>query len=1003
MFVDNSSSNSPITSWSWNFGDGNTSNVQNPFNIFNSPNDTASFTVKLRIVNADGCRDSSTLKYIYIGNKPNVRFSADDSAGCHPFTVHFTDLTTGFVNGWMWSFGDGRSDVMEDPIHEFRDTVGYFNVQLIASRFGCADTLKIDSFIRVFPPRPKFSATPRTGCHAPLNVNFTDLSLEATSWRWDFGDGTTSDFQNPAHLYQSAGFYTVKLRVSNSNGCTDSVSVTDYIKISDNRKGFRTSDTSLCKLESVTFTDTSWCNTYFTNWKWDYGDGTNFSSVINAPQTHSYSLSGVYSIKLVLTDFLGCKDSLVKVNYIKVYDLPNIHFGALTTTGCSPLSVAFMDTVTAAPGASITGRHWSFGTSSPADTSASHNPTFRYLNPGSFNVTLRATDSRGCVSTLAKPNLIHPTHPNPSFSSPSLSCYSDNVWFSGTSQGVGLQYTWNFGDGSAVDHRMNPNHDYTVTATRNFNVQLTVTDINGCDSSITRPVTISRPVINFFADTANLFYCPPLFVPFNDSSSTDVTKWQWIFGDTASGSANLSTVQNAQHVFNNIGFFDVTLIGTNADGCSDTLTRPDYITLQGPHAPMFHYDPLNGCTPLRVTFYEDNVFNTTHYRWIFGDGNISTLDSVTHVYGEGGDYISALELSDTLGCKVTIIAPAPIHVISGTSDFYVDTTFACSTATFHFNDSSVAVGGSINAWLWNFGDGTNSSLQNPDHEYRNPGAYDVTLTITIDTCLYSLTMNDYINIYVAPRLNITALDTIGCNPVEVLFGVLPSPAADSVTSWLWTFGDGPMISHDSTPSHTYDSSATYNVTLFTTFLNGCSHLYTRPTNLTVYPKPIADFLFDSTEIYADLPIFFTDISTCPDPIASRWWNFGDNSTSIDSSTSHTYDYIGDYIITLIVITSPYGCRDTVDKTIHLPARVMEYNAFSPDGDGVNDVFAPKFSLVILNRWGQKIYEGKDGWDGTFNGQKASEGTYYFIITIDEVQGQKARILKGSVTLLRKTH
>lgn len=1005
IFTDNSSSNSPISSWNWNFGDGNTSNTQNTSYVFNSPNDTASFAVKLTIINADGCRDSSILRYIYIGNQPNIRFSADDSAGCHPFKVNFSDLTTGFVNGWIWNFGDGRSDVMQNPIHTFRDTVGNFDVQLIASRFGCADTLKIDSFIKVFPPRPKFSAMPRTGCNDSLNVIFTDLSIGAISWKWDFGDGTTSDFQNPAHLYQNAGFYTVRLIVRNNNGCTDTITKTDYIKIWQRIIEFKASDTSICKLGSVTFKDTSWCNTNIARWKWDFGDGNILSTVVAGPQTHTYLLPGVYNVKLVLTDdVLGCKDSLEKINFVKVYDLPNIHFGALTTTGCSPLSVGFRDTVTAAPGASVTRMHWNFGTSLPADTSALHNPAFRYLTPGSFNVTLTATDSRGCINTLTKNNLIHPTHPVPSFSSPSMSCYNDNVWFSGTSQGSGLQYTWNFGDGSPVDHRMNPNHDYIVTATRTFNVQLAVTDINGCDSSITKPVIISRPVVDFAANLDSLFYCPPLFVPFHDSSSLDVNQWQWIFGDSASGSANHSMVQNAQHVYNNIGTFDITLIGTNSDGCSDTMTKPGYISLEGPHAPMFHYSPVSGCTPLQVTFYEDNVYNTTRYRWIFGDGNISTLDSVTHSYTEGGDYMSALELSDTLGCKVTIIAPAPIHVISGIPDFYVDTTFACSTATFHFNDSSTAIGATIDTWLWNFGDGTYSSLQNPDHEYSIPGAYDVTLTITIGSCVDSLTINDFINIYTPPRLNITALDTIGCEPVEVQFGVASSPAADSITSWRWNFGDGPMISNDSTPSHLYDSSATYPVTLNTTFLNGCNHTYLRPTILTIWPNPTANFSYSPTtpDIFADLPILFKDSST-GDNLLYRW-DFGDGSSiSTDSTPTHQYDYIGDYDVILVVITSPYGCKDTIKKTITLPERIMDYNAFSPDGDGTNDIFAPDMDLVILNRWGQKMYEGKEGWDGNYNGKKAPEGTYYFIITIDEVKGQKGRVLKGSVTLLRKTH
>ena len=112
--------------------------------------------------------------------------------------INFTDLSTGNPNEWLWLFGDGSSSVAKNPDHQYSDT-GYFSVTLIAINNGCADTLLLPDYIHIKPPVAKFKYT--NICSQPGHVVFTDMSIGADTWNWDFGDGTSSTMQNPVHDY----------------------------------------------------------------------------------------------------------------------------------------------------------------------------------------------------------------------------------------------------------------------------------------------------------------------------------------------------------------------------------------------------------------------------------------------------------------------------------------------------------------------------------------------------------------------------------------------------------------------------------------------------------------------------------------------------------------------------------------------------------------------------------------------------------------------------------
>ncbi len=179
--------------------------------------------------------------------------------------------------------------------------------------------------------------------------------------------------------------------------------------------------------------------------------------------------------------------------------------------------------------------------------------------------------------------------------------------------------------------------------------------------------------------------------------------------------------------------------------------------------------------------------------------------------------------------------------------------------------------------------------------------------------------------------------------------------------------------------------------------------------MQAYEIPEADFTLTPEEtILEEATISFTNGSTSNDPM-TYYWDFGDNNTSDDEDPVHTYTAAGTYTVTLVT-TSANGCENTTEKEvlIHPDFAVYAPNAFTPNDDGLNDVFEVKglgikhFQLQIYSRWGELIYESdnlEEQWDGTFNGNKVPAGTYVYKINYTSMI-DKDYDLEGTVTVMR---
>ncbi len=384
------------TSWSWNFGDGGTSTLQNPSHVYSA---AGQYTVSLTATNGTGPNTATKTNYITVSAAaPVADFSGTPTTGSAPLTVNFTDLSTGSPTSWSWNFGDGGTSTLQNPSHIY-SAAGQYTVSLTATNGAGPNTATKTNYITVSAAAPvaNFSGTPTTGS-APLTVNFTDLSTGApTSWSWNFGDGGTSTLQNPSHIYSAAGQYTVSLTATNGAG-PNTATKTNYITVS---AAAPVADFSGIphlgpgSAERSHFTDLSTGSP--TSWSWNFGDGGN--STLQNP-SHIYSAAGQYTVSLTATNGAG-PNTATKTNYITVSAAPSppgADFSGTPTSGQAPLSVAFTDLSTGSP----TIWSWNFG---DGGNSTLQNPSHIYSAAGQYTVSLTASNGAG-PNTATKTNYV---------------------------------------------------------------------------------------------------------------------------------------------------------------------------------------------------------------------------------------------------------------------------------------------------------------------------------------------------------------------------------------------------------------------------------------------------------------------------------------------------------------------------------------------------------------------------------------------------------------------
>jgi len=893
--------------WFWEFGDGTTSTEQNPTHTYTA---AGKYSVTLTITNECG-RDSITKdEFITIYKSPIADFSSDITETCVGAAVQFTDLSL-YAVAWWWDFGDGTNSTEQNPVHNY-SAPGVYTVSLkVYNR--CGRDMKIrELYITVLPnPEADFTSDITEGCEG-ATVSFTDLSVNAETWDWEFGDGTTSTDQHPSHTYNVAGKYSVKLTVSNECGKDDTTQI-EYITIHPKPIADFTSETTQgCTGKPIAFTDLS---LYAETWLWEFGDG---STSIEQNPSHSYAAAGTYDVKLTVTNRCG-EDDITKMEYISIYPEPIADFEAEYTGVCKLERVYFLDRSQHAMS-----WDWDFGDGS---TSSDRNPSHAYSATGKYTVTLTVSNPCGDDDTVKTDYITIITTPTADFTADKTEgCFDTEVTFTNLTTDA-YSWDWDFGDGSTSVEE-NPSHTYTKPG----KYTVTLTAYNTCgpdDETKIEYITIyGGPIADF--DSRKEVTCNGSLVFFTDKS-TDAEIWSWDFGDGWT-----SGDPNPTHLYTSGGIFTVTLIVTNRCGV-DTTTGQENIILIPPPMADFSSELTEICEGGEVDFTNLSL-NAYSYLWNFGDGQTSTDENPSHTYNTAGKYDVSLiaynECGDDTATKSEFIT-----VQSGpTADFEALPTQGEAALTVDFSDLSISAFG-IDIWLWDFGDGQTSDLQNPSHVYTLPGYYTVKLTVTDKCGPDDETKEEYIYVVDTCSVDFFAEPTEGCAELTVYFGGTTKGPCE-ISSWTWDFGD-PTSGNDNTATgqnveHIYKTGGVYTVTLTAEDVSG-TKIVTKTDYITVNDIPTADFSASPTEGVASLFVDFTDLSQSSTPILTWEWNFGDPTSgtansSTDQNPDHIYNTEGTYNVTLIAtnICGPdtaYGEINvspaiTITKEVDKPAAIL---------------------------------------------------------------------------------
>ena len=840
------------TSYSWNFGDGNTSTEANPVHTY-----ATSGTYSATLTATNDCGATVSTVQVTFANAPVVAFGSNVTNGCGPLTVEFADLTTGAPNTWNWSFPGGTpsTSTEQNPTVTY-ETTGTYSVTLVANNSIGSNSNTQTNYIEVLDA-PSASFNPSVSI---LTATFTNTSTNAFSYEWDFGDGNTSTGESPTNIYAEDGTYTVSLTATNA--CGSITTTQEILVVSLPTIGFVPNMTTGCAPMEVEFTDMSSENV--ASWSWSFPGATPSTSSAQNP-TVVYNTPGTYDVTLVGTNTAG-SSSFTQTSLIVVESTPAVSFG----TSVSSLDASFSNTSTNALSYA-----WNFG---DGNTSTEMNPTHTYAANGTYVVTLTAINACGSTTTTETVEIqFSGTAPSAAFAANITSgCSPLTVEFSDMSTANADTWAWSFPGGSpATSTEQNPTVEYSATGM--YDVILVVSNAGGSNTA-TQTSLISvgaAPVAGFSSDVNGAIVSLT-------NSSTGATTYAWDFGD-----GTTSSQMNPTHTYSADGTYTISMTVTNDCGMETTT---ETITVVTAATVAFATSAQSGCAPLVVNFTDLSSGTVDSWLWEI-DGatpNTSTEQNPDFTFETAGTYNVSLTVTNASGSYTATQSNVVIVNTTPTANFDVNGVGTVYT----FNNTSSGA----TTYTWDFGDGMTSSEANPTHTYAADGTYNIILTAT-NTC-GSVTSTETVQVVSAPLVAFAADVVSGCAPLTVNFSDQTSGTADS---WLWTIdGATPNTSTEQNPTMTFDAAGTYDVTLTVTNSLG-SFPVTQTSMIVVQNTPTADFeIVQSGSVYS----FINNSSNA----TSYLWDFGDGTTSTEMNPTHTYATDGMFTITL---TATNGCGDII--------------------------------------------------------------------------------------------
>lgn len=909
-------------SYTWTFGNGNSSTEQSPVATY-----TQAGTYTATLVMLIGGNSYTSSQTITVLPNPVAQFDCLNASndGCAPLTVNFTNQSlpsSSPIVNWQWDFGDGSVQnytAAINPEHTYTFP-GTFSVALTVSDLnGCSNTLVLSGFVHASGgPSIQFSATPNSFCQVPANVQFQNFTtgIAPISYLWQFGDLQSSMQENPLHSYGAFGNYPVTLFATDGQGCTDSVTYQAYVVIDTVEANFSVPEIVCIGEEFTPVNSSENANLY--SWQFNPGSSTGFEP------TFSYNQGGSHTIYLTVTLDGNCITTHSETIYVET--------ASASIMPDSWYLCKLPDTVTYS-NFSVTNSYqgglsyeWILDFAQITSNLAQPSTTYYWVNDfyeqdhhQSFYDTLIITSPNGCTDTVSQQIVVW--LPVITFGIlPGVGCaplevsFNNGSYYNSPYDSI-LSYHWDFGNGTSYTGYSPPNIVYPDTGS--FLVQLSVTTAMGCDV----PPALGTVQVGQKQNASFNVLSPDTICAWDgvdvqniSSNQTFIDNYQWY---TSDGEEYLAFDPEIAPL--DTGWLSIHMV-VSQNGCLDDTILQHAVYVKGPIIKMQTYSSCEAeylyhySTPIAIDF--------DHFYWDFGDG--SPYDSVNlavdYLYTHDTTSISSIyAVNDTTGCFYA--DSIDIDVMQVDANVVTNGDWFCSGSEILFDASQclnadfASYYGDFGYYIWNYGDGTmfyyplvnDSSLwliNSEDtmfHSYAEPGTYTLQVVIVDDHGCADTASVDVVIVSPEPEFNVDPPG--GCAPVTCSFTDV-TQYDTTIVSWFWDFGQGDTSILEAPPSITYDTGSYYiKLTLQDTL--GC--VGTDSLEI-VSSLPQAQFDISSQVFCLDDTLYMENNSITFGSNPIFIWDFGDTIISGVFEPYHIYSAGGSYTIQLIV--NDGGCLDT---------------------------------------------------------------------------------------------
>lgn len=920
---DGSGSSDPdgsISSYSWDFGDGNTATGES---VQHSYADNGTYTVELTVVDNDSGSNTTSQTITVQNQGPVAEFTWMPTNPRPDSTITFDGANSfdadGTLTSFSWDFNnDGTQDATgSSPTHTFTDS-GDYPVSLTVTDDDGA-TNSTTQTVSVVNSSPSVSLS----CDDPALTNQTvtctatasDPDGDPLSYTW--GGSFTGTSSQESRSFSDDGSYSVSVTVDDGNGGTASDNGTVVINNRPPNPDIAFSPSAPGVNESITFDGSGSSDPdgsiADSDHSWDFNnDGV--ADATGATATHAFSSSGSHTVVLTVTDDDGATsstDTTVSVSNSSpvasiTCDDPKLT-GETITCDASGSSDPDGDSL------SYTWSEDFSGTGATSSRSFSDN--------GTYTATVTVSDGQGGSSTVSASVEVHNRPPTASFTySPSSPSVGETVSFDGSDSsdpdGSIVSYSWDFNN-DGVEDATGATPSTSFGSSGSHTVSLTVTDDDGATHTTSQTISVanSSPTIDSFScdDPKLTFNTITCSVSASDPDGDNLT-YSWGGAFSGNGSSQSES-------FSDDGRYPVSV--TVSDGNGGSASTSDSVTVNNrPPQGEIAFTPSSPYVGDPIDFdgsgSSDSDGSINSYSWDFNnDGTTdATGSTATHTYSTEGTHTVVLTVVDDDGASSSVDTTITIGNTPPLADVVCDDpALTNQTITCDASGSSDPDGESLTySWSGDFsGTGVTS-----DESFSDNGTYTATVTVTdpqgaSDQASESVTVNNR-----PPN----AFFSVSCTDLTCDFTDQSSDSDGFIQSWSWDFGDG-ATSTAQNPSHTYSSGDTYTITLTVTDDDNATDSYSTSVSVTEPESPpLADFTYSpSSNLTTDDNITFDgsepDYSFDSDgSITSYDWNFDDGATSTGATPSHTYSSAGTYDVRLVV-TDDDGLTDDTIKTIDI--------------------------------------------------------------------------------------